>query len=144
MTVEQTILEINEIYLLQKEAIYNHPQPLIDVYKKHKGIDFHSEIIASYGQEVVKSVQNYLDTSSFISAWYHLSGNKQKRDQASQSCVTLISSLGLDGSKMMITYIDNERFWRKQIKASGVAPINYKKIIWLAILTITIVVLILR
>ncbi len=129
MTNKETIIEINELLELNNQSILSHPKELNDVYQKIKGIVFDPNILNETTLTNVKLLENYMDSCTFISAWYHLKGDKQKRDTMTQSCVQLISSLGLDSTKTMITYIDNEKYWRKILKENNVAPINYKKII---------------
>ena len=139
MTTKQTIIEINELLELNSQSILSHPKKLSDTYQKFKGIIFDTNILNETTSANVKLLENYMDSCAFISAWYHLKGDKQRRDKMAHSCVKLISSLGLDSTQTMITYIDNEKYWRKILKENNVAPINFKKIIFLiALIGITV------
>jgi len=94
----------------------------------------------SVSETELNYVLEYMTSSSFISAWYHLSGNKAKRDKAAHSCSTLISGLGKDPEPVMLKYLEFERFWRRAIKNEGVAPKNLR--VWgLVLLTIVIITL---
>ncbi len=39
---EEILKEINEVATLQEQAIYTHPQEIIDIYEKFKGLEFNS------------------------------------------------------------------------------------------------------
>jgi uncharacterized protein (UPF0335 family) len=129
MMHQEIIIKIKELLELNNKSISSHPKELIDVYQKFKGIVFDPNIVNKILSIDVKLLENYMDSCTFISAWYQLKGDKNRRNSMAHSCVQLISSLGLDSKKTMITYIDNEKYWRKILKENNVAPINYKKII---------------
>lgn len=139
MTKNEIVKEIGELAKLNEKAIYTHPQELVAVYDGYKGLDLDEEVFKSLPKITYDSVCKYMDTSAFISAWYHLKGNKEKRDKASHSCTRLVSSLGLDENKTFHTHIDNERYWRDAFKNSGVAPTSYKKAFFIALIIILII-----
>lgn len=88
----------------------------------------------------LNNILEYMTSSSFISAWYHLSGNTAKRDKAAQSCSALISGLGKDPKLVMLRYLEFERFWRRALKDEGIAPKNLR-LLGLVLLTIVIIAL---
>ncbi len=95
----------------------------------------------SVSETELNYVLEYMASLSFISAWYHLTGDKAKRDKAAHSCSTVISSLGKDPEKVMMKYLEFERFWRQVMKDEGVAPRNLR-LLGFILLTIFIIILI--
>jgi len=133
MNKNEALREVSEIISMQEKAIENHPQKLISAYKETRNTILagqHKEWEPESGKAVdlsgseISIINQYLTCSSFISAWYHLAGLKDKRDQAAHSCVQLISATGPNDEKVLSKYIETERLWRSVIKKSGAAPGN--------------------
>jgi len=131
MDRKETIREIGEIIAMTEKAIENHPPKLIATYKRmrdvyiagqHTSWESTSGDIVSLTDSEVSLINHYITCSSFITAWYHLAGEKQKRDQGANSCTILVSSLGLDDAEVLRKYIETERLWRSRMKKAGVAP----------------------
>ncbi len=131
MDKNEALREISEITSMQEEAIKNHPPKLVAAYKDTFSVinsgqrqEWESEegSIVSLSSKELSKINSYLTVSSFISAWYHLAGLKDKRDQAAHSCVQLISATGPHDEEVLLKYIETERLWRSVIKKSGASP----------------------
>jgi uncharacterized coiled-coil protein SlyX len=142
---EEVLREISELIAMQESAIQRHPRKLGAVYENVRDViksGQHTIWESETGETLplndheISQIQHYLTCSSFISAWYHLAGEKENRDKAAHSCATLISSLGPDPEEVMRKYIESEQLWRRAMKKEGVAP---RKI---GIFTIILIVLI--
>jgi hypothetical protein len=65
-------------------------------------------------------------SSSFISAWYHLRGDKDQRDTAAYSCCALRASLtGASDEQMMTRDIDMEQIWRRTMRQERIGPSRF-------------------
>lgn len=135
MKKNEALIEISEITSMQEQAIENHPPKLIAAYKdtcavirsgQRKEWESEAGSIVNLSSDELSKINSYLTVSSFISAWYHLAGLKDKRDQAAHSCVQLISATGPHDEKVLAKYIETERLWRSVIKKSGASPSGNK------------------
>jgi hypothetical protein len=120
--------EIVDLIDLQENAIQQHPPEVAAVYTYGRGraIEGQRDAVESEADNPLpitldefKLVQRYMLTSSFISAFYHLAGDKARRDQAAHSCSLLVSGLGLDSELVLRRYIDNERNMETRNEAGG-------------------------
>jgi hypothetical protein len=57
--------------------------------------------------------------SSFISAWYHLSGDVGRRNQVANACIVMASSLGLEPDVLMPLYVEGEQSWCRVLTYQG-------------------------
>ena len=120
-----------ELADLQEHAIHQHPAKVAAVYVKCRDAFMESQRSAE-GNEWSRStflapdelllMHRYMLSSSFISAWYHLRGDRSKRDQAAHSCCILMAGLGFDPELTLRTYIEHEQLWRLTMRHEGVAP----------------------
>jgi hypothetical protein len=138
--------EISELIAMQESAIQRHPRRLVAVYENMQNViksGQHTSWESETGETLplndyeISQIQNYITTSSFISAWYHLAGKKQNRDKAAHSCAILISSLGPSPEEVMRKYIESEQLWRRVMKKERVAP---KRISVLTIILVALIV----
>jgi hypothetical protein len=79
----------------------------------------------------VLALNRLIFCSSFISAWYHLNRDKQMRNEATNSCIMMVSLLGLEPKVLMFAYVKMEQHWRRTLRAKGVG--NGSKIMIAAI-----------
>lgn len=131
MNRKEALREISEIIAMQESAIQRHPTKLVSVYENMQDVirsGQHTSWESETGKTValnnyeISQLQKYITSSSFISAWYHLAGEKQNRDKAAHSCATLISLLGPDTEEVMRKYIETEQLWRRIMKKEGASP----------------------
>jgi hypothetical protein len=146
MDKKETLREISEIIAMQESAIQKHPRKLASVYEntrdvlksgQHTSWDSESGETLPLSDHEISQIQKYITSSSFISAWYHLAGEKQNRDKVAHSCATLIAALGPDPQEVMRKYIETEHLWRRVMKKEGVSP---SKIGVIAIILIALIV----
>jgi len=131
MDKKEALREITEIIAMQDSAIHKHKKKLVSVYEnaediirsgQHTSWDSESGETLPLSDHEVSQIQKYITRSSFISAWYHLTGEKQNRDKAAHSCATLISALGPDPEEVMRKYIETEQLWCRTMKKEGASP----------------------
>jgi hypothetical protein len=148
MKQRETLREISELILTQEAAIEKHQPPTSSVYKNLRDVIIagqHAEYKTETGKILTLSnnelskINHYLTSSSFISAWYHLSGNKENRDKAAHSCTQLISTLGPHDEEVLRKYIETEKLWRSAIKKWGAAPKQIAKKLLIFLLIIGVV-----
>jgi len=146
MDTREALREITEIVAMQEAEIQKHNAKLVSAYENtHEVIKSgqHSSWEAENGEPLtlsdneISQIQNYISSSSFISAWYHLAGEKQNRDKAAHSCATLIAALGPNPEEVMRKYIETEQLWRRVIKQAGASP---RKIGLIAIILLLLIV----
>jgi len=146
MDKKEALREIKEIIAMQEAAIQKHNDKLVSAYENTREVirsGQHSSWDGDNGESLTLSdneiaqIQKYITSSSFISAWYHLAGEKQNRDKAAHSCATLISSLGPNPEEVMRKYIETEQLWRRVIKQSGASP---RKISLVAVILLLLIV----
>jgi len=128
---KEVLREISELIAMQESAIQRHPRKLVVVYEnlrnviksgQHTSWESETGETLPLNEQEISQIQHYITCSSFISAWYHLAGEKPNRDKAAHSCATVISSLGPDSEEVMRKHIESEQLWRRVMKKEGVAP----------------------
>lgn len=131
MNKHEKLGQISELIDLQEKAIHNHPPATYSVYCKGRDAFIQGQETAaetewsramSLSLDELSFIHRYMLSSSFISAWYHLRGDKANRDKAAQSCSLLIGSLTSNPEQVMLRYIKYEQLWRQTIKKEGIAP----------------------
>ena len=131
MDKKEALREITEIIARQETAIQNHNKKSVSVYENTREVlksGQHTSWESENGESLplsdheVTRIQKYITSSTFISVWYHLAGEKQNRDKAAHSCATLISALGPNPDEVMRKYIETEQLWRRVIKKAGASP----------------------
>lgn len=149
MDKKESMREIAELMAMQESAIDNHPPKLVSTYRsmrdtiiagQHTSWESKSGSIVSLTDFEVSRISHYITCSSFISAWYHLAGEKPNRDKAAHSCTVLVSSLGPDDTEVLRKYIETERLWRSVMKRAGVAPKRIGTITFLVFALIIVVI----
>ncbi|MBL7046710.1 MAG: hypothetical protein ISR95_03660 [Candidatus Marinimicrobia bacterium] len=142
--------EIEELIVLCEKAIDNHPAEDIDIYRKGRDAFIEGQLSVKESDRPTANpltmdetslIQRYMLASSFISAWYHLAGDKANRDKAANSCATLVSGAGPGSEIVLRKYIEYEQTWRKTMKREGVTPSSGGSFGPLFIVTISISVL---
>lgn len=105
-------------------AIRNHPQPTVALYEEgsaafREGQDSVAapEWLAStgLGLDDYKVLRSYLLAMAFIAAWYHLHGDRARRDQAAHSASLLVAGTGLPADSVFELFIQFEHLWRHQM-----------------------------
>lgn len=133
MTKQEILQQISKLIDLQEDAIQHHPAAIAAIYVEGRDAFIQGQRTAketefsramSLTLNELSLMHRYMLSSSFISAYYHLAGDKTNRDKAAQSCCTLVASLspGLDSLQVMQKYINYEQLWRQNMEAKGVAP----------------------
>lgn len=142
--------ELGELVTLQEGAIDQHPPKTGAVYKQGRAAFLPAQRTTLLEMENASAItesdltlaSQYVLSSSFISAWYHLLGDKQRRDQAAHSCCTVISGLGLPPEQLMLRYLDSERRWRALMKQEGIAPGAVRRLLkWIVLVIVAAVIL---
>lgn len=129
---KQNILdEVAALLESVEQAIYSHPQQTAEVYRKGRDAFVSGQQAATEEPwlrtanltfEDLTLLRLYMLASSFISAWYHLHGDKPQRNQITNSCVLVIAGFGEDPEQVMSRYLEYERLWRRGLKAERVVP----------------------
>ncbi len=111
-----------------EEAIRQHPERTVSIYKKGKtaflagqqGVE-ETEWSRATGLTLpeLTLMHQYLLAASFMSAWYHMHWDKKHRDQAAQSACLLVSGLGFDPLDVMGRFIRYEQMWRATMRSAG-------------------------
>lgn len=151
---KEILREISEIFSMNENAINSHPKKIVSLYNELKMLlrsgqhqnwenEYENASLILSSSDIV-SINNYIVSSSFISAWYHLDNDKEKRDKATHSCVALISSLGLKTDGVMRKYIETEKLWRRAMKNIGLGSKKYVGLIIAVIIIIIGVVMFLK
>lgn len=125
MDKDKIFKTIRELLDQQENAINTHPIEIYEIYKGGRDSFIIAQTLSdsndkqsnmSFTQDEISLVNRYMLSSSFISAWYHINGEKEKRDKAAHSCSMIISNLGGDPEKVMKRYLDFERLWRDNFR----------------------------
>jgi len=149
MNKDKIVQQITEILDLQEKSIHHHPSNVVEVYIKARDNFIEGQRSTKekdlfnkmpFTQEEFFLIQRYVLSSSFISTWYHLAGEKTNRDKAAHSCASLVSNFGIDPELVMIKYIEYERLWRETFKNEGISP-RSKILYWFFIIIIIIFII---
>jgi hypothetical protein len=115
-----------------QQAIRNHPPETVATYQEglraflegQEGADPTDAAAAAtavgLGVEDLKMVRLYLVTMAFMAAWYHLHGDKSRRDAAAHSAATLVGGTGIDPENAFKEFLNHERLWRSALEAHGI------------------------
>lgn len=132
------LIEISELVSMQETAIKNHPTATQRLYQENKDVlrssqhsswnDYQTTSKHPLKRSDVSNINNYIVTSSFLSAWYHLKGLQENRDKATHSCVGLISGLDIPPEEIMRKYIRTEQLWRNSMQKRGITLNFFQKI----------------
>ncbi len=132
---QDVLNEVAELFESHEEAIRHHPPATAEVYRKgrdafvsgqHAAAEEPWMQVANLTLEELMLLRGYMLCSSFISAWYHLHGDKAQRDKAANSCVLIVAGLVEDPEQVMRRYLDYERLWRQAMKAEGITPSRWR------------------
>ncbi len=63
---------------------------------------------------------HYSMAAAFISAWYHLHGDKANRDTAAQAAAMSLGLLGVDPEAAFRKILEYERLWRGSLREAGI------------------------
>ena len=127
--------EVAQLLESQEAAIASHPLPTAEVYQKGRDAFTTGQQNATEEPwmraiglrlEELALLRRYMVASSFISAWYHLRGDRAQRDKAAHSCAMLVAGLGEDSEQVMRRYLNYEQLWRRVMKAEGIAPSRWR------------------
>jgi hypothetical protein len=70
------------------------------------------------------TVRLYYSAASFMSAWFHLHGDSEKKDRASQSAALLIAGVGFDPLEVFREFVKYEQDWRHIMRQAGIGGKN--------------------
>lgn len=147
----EILKQIQELVDQQENAIMQHPVEIVDVYIMGRDAFIEGQSDTDKNQlsgsmpitfDELSLMHRYMLSSSFISAWYHLKGEKANRDKAAHSCSILVASLGPEPELVMKKYIEYEQLWRSTMKDEGVAPRSFRIFGFFIVLAIIVGVLI--
>jgi len=109
-----------------EEGIRSHPSETVSVYEEGKRAILHGQAdaeesdwsrSAGFSLNELATAYNYLSAMAFISAWYHLNGNRAKRDAAtSPPCLLVSGLLGFSPEDVLRRYLEFEIVWRRLLK----------------------------
>jgi hypothetical protein len=131
MNKQEILNQIAELIELQERAIQHHPPETSSVYRKYRDAFIEGQRTAeetewsramSLSLEELSLMHRYMLCSSFISAWYHLSGDRARRDKAAHSCSIVVAGLGPDSNQAFLKHLKYEQMWREAMKSEGIAP----------------------
>lgn len=110
-------------------AILNHPPETVQVWEENQGI-IESNVSGAHETDLTKSqgltvadlqlIHRYLYAASFMSAWFHAHGDKERRDTAAQTAAMLISGFGLAPDDVMKSLVGIEQQWRGEFRRHGI------------------------
>lgn len=125
VTKKELLALISERLADVEEAIRSHPDETASLYEKGKqtfleGQERAEETdwsqAAGLSLEELALMHHYLFASAFISAWYHVRKDKERRDQAASPVCLLVSGLEFSPEDVLHRFMEYERVWRKAIK----------------------------
>lgn len=151
-TKEEILRELNQLVATQKYVIYQHPKNTILLYEKleplllsgsNKSWEYayiKNELFLTE-QEIIL-INKYIITSSFMSAWYDLFEDYEKRDKVSDSCLKTLSFLGLDFNEVFSVYYLQEKVIKNEMIKKKIRKrfLEYFLYIFITILVVLITV----
>lgn len=125
---DELLERIGALVKEQEEAIRAHGDEVVSMYQAGRdtflsqmqdGRDQWPESAYLKADEFLLVIRYGL-CSSFIASWYHVAGDKTKRDTLAESYALILLGLRFDPLKVMHQHIELEGVWRKIFKASGI------------------------
>lgn len=109
-------------------AIRSHPAETValfasgcDAFWRSAG-DRDTPLPTNFTPQQKKLVLDYLLAMSFISAWFHLYGDRQRRDKAVHAAVTLVANRGWDTDATFDLHFRFEMRWRRLLRQERIGP----------------------
>ncbi|HET7550446.1 MAG TPA: hypothetical protein VFK04_04100 [Gemmatimonadaceae bacterium] len=122
----ETLVRIRDGLNDAEHAIRQHPAATLAVYESNLAMlgrasfEWATADVPSLRMEDAAMIDRYMLAMAFISAWYHLHGDKPRRDTAAQSAAILVSAVGLEGVFVFKALLYYEREWRKLLRGAGI------------------------
>lgn len=122
-------------------AINHHPPETVSLYENAKRAFLEGQCKAeetewSHGVgmslEELAIMHQYLFATAFMSASYHIHGDRRRRDQATSPACLLVSGLGFNPEDVLDRYMKYERAWRASMRAAGIG--RGRRMTWLILL----------
>ena len=111
-------------------AIRQHPDTTVSVYESNlvlfgrQSFEWASSAVPGLTVEDARVIDRYMLAMSFMSAWYHLHGDKAGRDIAAQSAATLVSAVGFEATFAFKAMLHYEGEWRRVLSAAGIRSVR--------------------
>lgn len=143
--------QITDLVYQQEEAVMQHPDKTVAIYLNGRDAALEGQLTANnieesesthFTPDEVTILHRFILSSSFISAWYDLAGDKKNRDTAAHSCSILISSFGLDHKEVFQRFLQYEEIWRVTMKSEGITHFRFGSIVWIIAIVIIGIILI--
>ncbi len=140
------LAQVEQLLSEADESIRSHPAETVAVYENgRKALE--QGMVGAEDSDWLRSIgltledqavlTRYMLAMSFMSAWYHLHGDKQRRDKAAQSASTIIAGVGIEPEAVMRRFLKFEHTWRDAMKAEGIAPRNWGRLVfWIVVVVL--------
>lgn len=149
-TKEEIIREMNQVVAMQKYAIYKHSkkifllheelEPLLLLGSNKSWEHAYTKETLTLTEEEILLINKYILNSSFMSAWYDLARDYEKRDKSGDSCLKILHFLGLDYKEVFSNYYINEKLIKQAMIEN---KINYRQSKTLTYIFILLVIIVL-
>lgn len=149
-TKEEIIREMNQVVAMQKYAIYKHSkkifllheelEPLLLLGSNKSWEHAYIKETLTLTEEEILLINKYILNSSFMSAWYDLVEDYEKRDKASDSCLKILHFLGLDYKEVFSNYYINEKLIKQAMIEKKINYQQSKTLTYIFIFLVIIVI----
>ena len=124
------VLEFIEESLADVEgSIWDHPDETVEAYEE--GAKAHRRKMKNFREPKwskqlglsnpeINLIHRFLFATSFTSAWWHLAGDKPRRDHAAQTACLLVGGTGVSLDDSMWCLVRYERAWRRTLKSKDI------------------------
>lgn len=149
-TKEEIIRELNQVVAMQKYAIYKHSKKIVILYEELEQLlllgsnesweHAYTKETLTLTEEEIFLINRYIINSSFMSAWYDLAREYEKRDKLGDSCLKVLHFLGLDYKEVFSNYYINEKLIKQAMMENKINYRQSKTLTYIFILLVIIVI----
>ena len=128
VTKDEALQGIRAALTDAEDSIRAHPPETVALYQQGKAlfVEAQSKVEETEWSHSVgltlpelATMHQYLLASAFMATWFHMQGDKSRRDKAAQAACLLVLGLGFQPKDAMQKHIQYEQIWRKTMRHSG-------------------------
>lgn len=151
ITKEELISQLSKSLTEIEKAIGEHSANTVALYEKAKSALIEGQALAVETEwsrakgltlNQLAVMHQYLFANAFMSAWFHMHGDKERRDKGSSIACLLVSGLGFTPEDVLHNYLEYERAFLSLMKEARIGTNYHFALIIVAILIVTFTIVI--
>ncbi len=151
ITKEELINQLSESLAEIEKAIGEHPANTVALYEKAKSMLIEGQALAQETEwsrakgltlRQLAVMHQYLFANAFMSAWFHMHGDKERKEKSSSNACLLVSGLGFTPEDVLHNYLEYEQAFRSLMKDAGIGTRKHYGLITVGIFVVIVSIVI--